>query len=295
VEAKKDMVISYLTPKSSMNIYPFKAFKISNRSFSQYPHAHSYLQIWYVKNGGCIHCLNNVEHKLQKGDIFILPPDVPHRVICEDEKNIELLGCEFMEEFICGSDGETNSVYYQYINPFIVPEKEVKPFYSLEGVTVREVEKLFDDMVKEYNTKPPHFELSMRANFLKLLAILVRVCAKETGEKEKNGYYKHRNAIATALSYMNEHYSEKIYLEDLCKLLLMSPTYFSCVFKQITGKTFTEQLNSIRVGKAKEMLMDHSKTVSRIAIEVGFTDSAYFDRVFKKEVGVSPGKFRKYL
>ena len=41
--------------------------------------------------------------------------------------------------------------------------------------------------------------------------------------------------------------------------------------------------------------MDHSKTVGRIASEVGFTDSAYFDRVFKKEVGVSPGKFRKYL
>ena len=49
------------------------------------------------------------------------------------------------------------------------------------------------------------------------------------------------------------------------------------------------------INKAKEMLMDHSKTVSQIALELGFTDSAYFDRVFKKEVGISPGKFRKYL
>ena len=150
-------------------------------------------------------------------------------------------------------------------------------------------------MVTSYNSKPPHFELDMRANFLKLLSILIRVYNDENEGLDKENYNKHRAAISRALDYMTEHYSEKIYLEDLCKLLLMSPTYFSSVFKQMTGKTFTEQLNSIRINKAKEMLMDHSKTVSMIALELGFTDSAYFDRVFKKEVGISPGKFRKYL
>ncbi len=295
MENKKDMVINYLTPISSMNIYPFKAFRISNRTFSQYPHAHSYLQIWYVKSGGCIHWLNDTEYNLQKGDIFILPPDVPHRVMSGENKNIELLGCEFMEEFILGRDKERNNMYFDYIKPFIVPGEEVKPFYTLQGVTIKEVEKIFEELVKEYNSKPPHFELNMRANFLKLLSILVRVNSGEAESRGKNNFNKHRNAIACALQYMEEHCSEKIYLEDLCKLLLMSPTYFSCVFKQMTGKTFTEQLNSIRVSKAKEMLVDHSKSVSRIAMEVGFADSAYFDRVFKKEVGVSPGKFRKYL
>ena len=76
---------------------------------------------------------------------------------------------------------------------------------------------------------------------------------------------------------------------------MMSPTYFSYVFKQITGRTFTEYLNYLRIMKAKELLTNSNKTVSGISYEVGFNDPAYFDRVFKKEVGMSPGKYRKFL
>ena len=292
---EKGFVINYPLPTNSMNIYPFKAFKISNRKFSQFPHSHSYLQIWYVKYGSCIHWLNDKEYNLEKGDIFVLPPDVPHRVISEDANSTELLGCEFMEEFICGENKNDSILYYDYIKPFMVPANEVKPFISLDGVVVKEVESIFEGMVKEYDVKKPLFELGMRASFLKLLSIIISSCENSKTSDESGIAGKHKKAIKDALSYMNEHFEEKIYLNDVCKLMFMSPTYFSSVFKQVTGKTFTEQLNFIRIQKAKDLLMDHSKTVGRIASEVGFTDSAYFDRVFKKEVGVSPGKFRKYL
>lgn len=292
---EKDVVINYLTPNNSTNIYPFKAFKISNRKFSQFPHSHSYLQLWYVKHGSCIHWIDGKEYNLQKGDIFVLPPDVPHRVISEDASSTELFGCEFMEEFICGENRKESIFYREYIQPFLVPVDEIRPFVSLDGVVIKEVEAIFEDMVKEYDAKEPMFELGMRASFLKLLSIILRIYERDKSGSYINVLSKHKKAINEALDFMNEHYEEKIYLSDVCRLMLMSPTYFSNVFKQITGKTFTEQLNSIRIQKAKDLLMDHSKTVGRIASEVGFTDSAYFDRVFKKEVGVSPGKFRKYL
>ena len=134
MEIPNDVMINYFTPNSSMNLYPFKAFKISNRAFSQLPHTHSYLQIWYVKSGNCVHTLNGKEHELEKGDIFILPPDVPHSVASKDSKSTELLGCEFMEEFILGNGEKEGSLYYDYIKPFIVDKKDVKPFYSLTRI-----------------------------------------------------------------------------------------------------------------------------------------------------------------
>lgn len=289
-----DEKIVYFTSGRILKNYPFKAFKISNRTVYQLPHAHAYLQIWYIKSGSCIHFLNNKEYELKKGDIFILPPDVVHYIRSAESKNLEMLGCEFMEEFICGGDSGKNGIYYDYINPFMVDLCDVIPFHSLNEIVANEVEKIFEELVREYSSKKPYFELGMRANFLKLLSIIVREYS--TGDNTNaNGYDKHKNAIAKVINFLGEHYSEKIYLEDACRLVFMSPTYFSCVFKQITGKTFTAYLNYIRIQKAKDLLFDHSKTLNKIATEVGFSDSAYFDRVFKKEMGVSPGKYRKFL
>lgn len=293
MENKSEYKINYLTPGGVMNVYPFKAFKISNRAFTQFPHSHSYLQIWYVKSGNCIHWLNDIEYNLQAGDIFVLPPDVPHKVVANETKNIELIGCEFMEEFLLGED--KTGMYYEYIKPFMVDKDAVKPYFSLKGTAVKEVEKIFERMVDEYENKKPFFELGMRAEFLKLLAIIIREYNRVPDNSENINYNKHRKSISIALDYMKDHYKEKIYLDDICKIMLVSPTYFSCIFKQITGKTFVEQLNAIRIQKAKELMMDHNKTMGRIAMEVGFSDLAYFNRVFKKEVGVSPGKFRTFL
>lgn len=293
METLKDCKIIYLTPGGVMNVYPFKAFKISNQTFKQFMHAHSYLQIWYVKSGNCVHYLNDTVHELQAGDIFVLPPDVPHKLETEKNKNLELFCCEFLEEFIVGES--RSETYNEYLSPFMVNKEDVKPYFSLEGTVVKEVETLFEKIIVEYNDKQPFFELNMRADFLKLISIIIREYSKGDKGLESSGYNKHRKATAEVIEYMNAHYNEKLYLNDICKIMLVSPTYFSCIFKQITGKTFVEQLNSIRVQKAKELMIDHNKTMGRIAMEVGFSDLAYFNRVFKKEVGVSPGKFRKFL
>ena len=65
------------------------------------------------------------------------------------------------------------------------------------------------------------------------------------------------------------------------------------MFKEVTGRTFTEQLNFLRVRKAKELLKDPNRTVRGVAYEVGFQDVTYFDRVFKREVGVTPRAYRQ--
>ncbi len=76
---------------------------------------------------------------------------------------------------------------------------------------------------------------------------------------------------------------------------MRSATSFSYVFKEATGRTFTEQLNFLRVRRAKELLKDPNRTIRAVAYEVGFQDIAYFDRVFKKEAGVSPRVYRQNL
>jgi len=105
-------------------------------------------------------------------------------------------------------------------------------------------------------------------------------------------YDKYKSSVDAAVRYVEDHFSEPISLDKICKVSMVSRTYFCCLFKSYTKRTFTEYLLNKRVDKAIELLPDETKSLTEIAGEVGFNDSANFSRTFKKAVGISPRSYR---
>ncbi|MDF2927022.1 MAG: two component transcriptional regulator, AraC family [Paenibacillaceae bacterium] len=95
------------------------------------------------------------------------------------------------------------------------------------------------------------------------------------------------------LLYLNEHYQEQIQLKDLSQKFFFNKNYASALFKKHTGMTYSEYVNSIRINKAKELLVKTSLPVAEVAEKVGYTDYFYFNRIFKKITGVTPAGLRK--
>ena len=99
--------------------------------------------------------------------------------------------------------------------------------------------------------------------------------------------------IRKAVEYIETHYAEeKMSLQDICRHVLMSTSYFSLVFKQHTGETFVEYLTRIRMDKAREMLQHTSLKFYEIAGKVGYGDPNYFSILFKKHAGMTPREYR---
>jgi AraC-like DNA-binding protein len=73
----------------------------------------------------------------------------------------------------------------------------------------------------------------------------------------------------------------------------VSEGYLSRSFNQETGLSLIHYLTRYRVQQAKQLLLTTDKTITEIAMEVGFSDSNYFSRVFRQEAGVSPVTFRQ--
>ena len=73
----------------------------------------------------------------------------------------------------------------------------------------------------------------------------------------------------------------------------MSDDYLTYCFRQELGMTPIAYLNRYRVTQAKRLLKETDKTITEIALDVGFSDSGYFSRVFRKEVGMSPDAYRR--
>lgn len=93
--------------------------------------------------------------------------------------------------------------------------------------------------------------------------------------------------------YIEENYSKKIQMHDLCRYFFISVKTLHNVFKFNTGESFVEYLTRIRIEKSKQLLLTTTKQLAEIADEVGIKDYYYFNKTFKKQTGLTPLKFRK--
>jgi len=116
----------------------------------------------------------------------------------------------------------------------------------------------------------------------------------------KKNHKKHHNVekecIVKAKKYIEENYSkEHLTREEVAKSVNLTSSYFGNLFKKETGLNFTEYLISVKIDKAKYLLIHTDKTISEIAFEVGFSSSSYFGSLFKKNEKASPKEFRKKI
>ena len=92
--------------------------------------------------------------------------------------------------------------------------------------------------------------------------------------------------------YIDSHYKEDISLQDVAGAMNYSDAYFCKIFKQCFGKGFIVYLSEYRVEKAKELLSDVAINIKNVSQEVGYRDSNYFAKVFKRVVGETPTEYR---
>lgn len=99
--------------------------------------------------------------------------------------------------------------------------------------------------------------------------------------------------VRQAMAYIHEHYTEPLSRASLAQHVAYSEDYLTFCFRKELGVTPITYLNRFRIQQAKRLLLETSKSITEIALAVGFSDSSYFSRLFRREVGQSPEAFRQ--
>lgn len=102
-----------------------------------------------------------------------------------------------------------------------------------------------------------------------------------------------RNVMPRALTHIREHMGEHISLDEVARVVHLSPSYFSRLFKTETGQTFSEYLQTVRIERAKSYLKREDFSLTEIAEKTGFFDQSHFIKTFKQATGVTPGLYRR--
>jgi YesN/AraC family two-component response regulator len=103
---------------------------------------------------------------------------------------------------------------------------------------------------------------------------------------------KHSDVVFKVTNYIKRNCNEKLSLDSLAREVYLSKSYLSSMFKEETGISLTEYITKVRIEKSKKLLTENSISISAIALQCGFKDQSYFTKVFKKETGTSPKKYR---
>lgn len=99
--------------------------------------------------------------------------------------------------------------------------------------------------------------------------------------------------VKNSIIYMNNNYKNKIDLNSISSEVHINSQYLSRIFKKEIGISCVDYLNLLRVNQACEMLTETAYPAYRIACDSGFSDSAYFSRVFTKHIKLTPSQYRK--
>ncbi len=91
--------------------------------------------------------------------------------------------------------------------------------------------------------------------------------------------------------YIEEHYAEQLSLVQAARMACLNRSHFCRHFRSVTGCSFIEYTNRIRIKKAEDLLRNREMSITEIAFAIGYNSVNYFDEIFKKTTGYSPRKF----
>ena len=104
---------------------------------------------------------------------------------------------------------------------------------------------------------------------------------------------KHAVALRKAERYIRERFIDNPALDEVAAVAGLSPAYFSTVFKEELGESFSDFINRLKIEKAAGLLVESDLSLADVADSCGFLDQSRFSSVFKRRMGVSPGRYRQ--
>lgn len=255
-----------------------------------YMHNHYCLEINFCMKGTGEYLIDGECCPICSEDIFIIN-NMEYHMARNLSGDLDLMVLVFQPELILAGSSD-----YQYIRAFYEWKPGFKHRLPGEVFATDEIREILLDIQEEWNARKAGWRLMVKSRLLMVLDLIYRRFeAVEGYEKEffrfQSGYMK----LLPAVSYMEEHYAESISLSVLAQEAHMSKNYFSSLFSEIMNCTVSEYLLRMRLRNACTRLITGEGSILTAAMESGFGNISYFNRVFRRMYGISPGEYRKRM
>lgn len=245
----------------------------------------------------------NTTFTLRPGSLLHLEPFQDNKMYVESGHTFSA-HCVHFDFFHLDPSWDFSAEWAYFLRPRTVPEQErlqrlahrpnpvpdgpaIPPM--VEGLDPAVMAPLFRELYRSFGRLSAADHLKMRSVFLLILSHVL------TFLEDAESRPRFDPMADDAVYYMKEHYREPITALSLAEHFHLSAKYFGSLFKKSTGMTIQEKLLSIRMEHASQLLIYSKLPIQDIAAAVGIPDVFYFTKLFKKEKGMPPGRYRRQL
>ena len=231
-------------------------------------------------------------------------------LLIADDENLELKVLEktikkhFVDELeiFASSNGRKASQICDEVKPDIALLDIEMP--GMNGIELAKyIKEKYAECIIIFITAYDRFDYAIEAMHIKAFDYLLKPWKEErlcelintaienvrSVQKTDSIVHSQKNVIK---DYIDRNYKKDISAKDVAGILGYSDVYFSKVFKQLFDDNFINYLTKIRIDRAKVLLKDISFNIKEVGKSVGYADSNYFTKVFKRSIGMSPSEYR---
>ncbi|RIX59754.1 AraC family transcriptional regulator [Paenibacillus nanensis] len=263
-------------------------FRVSRRKADSHhmpaSHFHSTYEIYYLMSGKREFFIRDTTLSINEGEVVIIAPNVLHRTTNAKQPKHERLIINMHEQLFSADDSHKEALKPLFERDYVVVNASLRDRLSIESVARAILEEMLE--------QGPGFELFAQTLAVQLLIICCRHVKLSPMEPQASLTPMH-DRISEIVRFINEHYMEDLSLHSLADRFYISPYHLSRSFKEVTGFTFVEYVNSVRIKEAIKLLRGSAMKVNLIARKVGFGSVTHFGRVFKSVTGNAPKYYRK--
>lgn len=252
-------------------------------------HSHDFCELVIVTCGIAMHMLEGNAFPVTAGDVFLLQGRQRH--FFSQREDLDLINIMYDPEKIGLPENELRKLPGYCAMFMLEPAYRYRHRFAsrlhLSRVPLAQVELLAEAMERECEGAAPGHEVALRAKLLELMVFLSRAYTA-TDTTEAHALLRVGNVIGA----LENDFARDWKVEELLAIAHMSRSNLMRVFRKATGQTPIDYLVRLRIQKAMGMLRSTDFPITEIALEVGFNDSNYFTRQFRRMVGMPPRRFR---
>jgi AraC family L-rhamnose operon transcriptional activator RhaR/AraC family L-rhamnose operon regulatory protein RhaS len=253
-------------------------------------HAHEFAEIVIITAGRGVHVTGKETYPLNVGDAFVIGGSRPHDY--HSMEKLCLVNILFQPEKLNWRTHDLRTLpgYHALftLEPAWRRRHQFNGRLRLTSSELSRVMTFVDALDEELKLRRDAFKFMAMASFMQLVGYLSRCYARA-----KNPDSRALLRIGAAISHLEANHQEPIDLDQLARIAQMSQRNFNRSFQAAMGNSPIAYVIQLRVNRAASLLRRTALTVTEIAFQVGFSDSNYFARQFRKLLGVTPIQYRR--
>ncbi len=275
--------------KNEDSKFPFSMYKESGEGRIINSRSHSKaMEIVEITYGKVKVQIGTESIEAKAGDFLYIPPTMVFRAdTISGTASVRgiIFDMSIIEENLENFDSE---IFYMF---YVQSRKKITIFdenHSVQPILRRYMQESYN----EYSDKEICYNLPIRANIYHMMTVLLRYYCATKNEMDRMIYHNVLR-MRPVITYIDEHFRDKIYIEELADMINVSADYFTKMFKESIGKTPIDYINGMRINTAMEMLSVSDASMADIADSIGFCNPNYFHKIFKQYMITSPLAYRK--